>query len=53
VETTMKGEETEEGRSLMMRKALVKPKKEVQEPIQRNSLFRISCKTKKKYARLS
>jgi len=38
--------EVEEGRSLMMRKVLVKPKKEEKEPVQRNNLFMTSCKTK-------
>jgi hypothetical protein len=44
----MKVEVVEEGRSLMMNKSLVKPEKEVREPIQRNSLFIISCKTRDK-----
>jgi hypothetical protein len=39
-------EEAEEGRSLMMRKVLMKPEKEVREPVQRNSLFRTACKTR-------
>jgi hypothetical protein len=30
----------------MMRKILLKPEKEVEKPVQRNSLFRTSCKTK-------
>jgi hypothetical protein len=30
----------------MMRKILLKPKKEAKNPVQRNSLFRTSCKTK-------
>jgi hypothetical protein len=42
----MKEETTEEGRSIMMRKALIMLDKEVREPVQRKSLFRISCKTK-------
>jgi hypothetical protein len=42
----MKEEEAEEGRSLMMRKVLVKPEKEVRELVQRNNLFRTSCKTR-------
>jgi hypothetical protein len=46
VEMEMKAETTEEGRSLMMRKDLVKPEKEVREPVQRNNLFRTACKTK-------
>jgi hypothetical protein len=30
----------------MMRKILLKPEKEVENPVQRNNLFRTSCKTK-------
>jgi hypothetical protein len=30
----------------MMRKILLKPKKEIENPVQRNSLFRTTCKTK-------
>jgi hypothetical protein len=30
----------------MMRKILLKPEKEMENPVQRNSLFRTSCKTK-------
>jgi hypothetical protein len=37
---------TEDGKSLMMRKVLLKLEKEGKEPIQRNSLFRTACKTK-------
>ena len=39
-------EDAEGGRSLMMRKVLLKPEKEEENPSQRNSLFQISCKTK-------
>jgi hypothetical protein len=39
-------ETTEDGRSLMMRKVLIKLEKEAKEPVQRNSLFRTTCKTK-------
>jgi hypothetical protein len=46
VETKTKVESAEEGRSLMMRKYLVKLEKEVQEEIQRKSLFRTTCKSK-------
>jgi hypothetical protein len=42
----VEAEAVEEGRSLMMRKVLVKPEKEVREPFHRNSLFRTSYKTK-------
>jgi hypothetical protein len=45
LETNMKAEAVEEGISLMMRKSLVNPEKEVQEPVQRNNLFRTTCKT--------
>jgi hypothetical protein len=39
-------EDAEDGRSLMMRKVLLKPEKEPKNPTQRNSLFRTACKTK-------
>jgi hypothetical protein len=39
-------EDVEGGRSLMMRKFLLMPEKEVENPVQRNSLFRTACKTK-------
>jgi hypothetical protein len=39
-------EDAEGGISLMMRKVLLKPKKEIENLVQRNSLFRTSCKTK-------
>jgi hypothetical protein len=40
-------EETKkEGRSLMMRKVIIKPEKEAKEPFHRNSLFKTACKTK-------
>jgi hypothetical protein len=43
----VESEAVEDGKSLMMRKVLLKPEKEVEkEPIQRNSLFRTACKTK-------
>jgi hypothetical protein len=39
-------EGAEDGRSLMMKKVLLKPDPEVEKPVQRNSLFRTACKTK-------
>ena len=36
----------EDGRSLMLRKILLKPEAEVEKTVQRNSLFRTTCKTK-------
>jgi hypothetical protein len=39
-------EDTEGGRSLMMRKVLLKPEKEAENPTQRNNLFQTACKTK-------
>ena len=39
-------EGTKNGKYLMLRKVLLKPKPEVEKPVQRNSLFRTSCKTK-------
>ena len=38
--------DVEGGRSLMMRKVLLKPEKEAKNPAQRNSLFQTACKTK-------
>jgi hypothetical protein len=45
-------EETEGGKNLMMRNVLLKPKKEVEEPVQRTSLFRTACKTKDKVCKV-
>jgi hypothetical protein len=42
----VEAEAAEDGKSLMMRKILLNPEKEVENPVQRNSLFRTSCKTK-------
>jgi hypothetical protein len=39
-------EDAEGRRSLMMRKILLKPEKEIENPVQRNNLFRTACKTK-------
>jgi hypothetical protein len=39
-------EDTEDRRSLMMRKVLLKLEKEAENPTQRNSLFWTACKTK-------
>jgi hypothetical protein len=39
-------EGAESGRSLMMRKVLLKPEEEVEKPVQRNNLFRTACKAK-------
>jgi hypothetical protein len=39
-------EDAEGGRSLMMWKILLKPEKEIENPVQRNSLFITTCKTK-------
>lgn len=36
----------EDGRSLMMKKVILKPEPEVEKPVQRNNLFRTTCKTK-------
>jgi len=36
----------------MMRKVLLKPEKEVDEPVQQMSLFRTSCKTKDKVCKV-
>ena len=45
-EWNFEAEDAEGGRSLMMRKVLLKPKKEAKNPAQRNSLFQTSFKTK-------
>ena len=42
----VEAEDAEGGRSLMMRKVLLKPDKEAENPAQRNSLFRTAYKTK-------
>jgi hypothetical protein len=42
----VEAEDAEGGRSLMMQKILLKLEKEVENPVQRNSLFRTVCKTK-------
>jgi hypothetical protein len=42
----VEAEDAEGTRSLMMRKVLLKPEKEEENPTQRNSLFRTACKTK-------
>jgi hypothetical protein len=42
----VEAEDAEGGRSLMMRKALLTPEKEVESSVQRNRLFRTACKTK-------
>jgi hypothetical protein len=39
-------EGVEDGISLMLKKVLLKPEPEVENPVQRNSLFRTSCNTK-------
>jgi hypothetical protein len=42
----VEAEDAEGGRSLMMRKVLLTPEKEVESSFQRTRLFRIACKTK-------
>ena len=42
----MEAEDAEGGRSLMMRKVLLTPKKEVESSVQRTRLFGTTCKTK-------
>jgi hypothetical protein len=42
----VEAEDAEGGRSLMMRKSLLTPEKEVESSVQRNRLFRTACKTK-------
>jgi hypothetical protein len=40
------------GKNLMMRKILIKPKKDVEELVQQTSLFRTSCKTKDRVCKM-
>ena len=42
----VEAEGIEDGTSLMLRKVLLKPETEVEKPVQRNNLFRTTCKTK-------
>jgi len=42
----------EDGRSLMMKKFLLKPEPEIGRPAQRNNLFRTTCKTKDKVCKV-
>jgi hypothetical protein len=42
----VEAEDVEGGRSLVMRKVLLMPVSEAENPVQRNSLFRTACKTK-------
>jgi hypothetical protein len=42
----VEAEDAEGGRSLMMRKVILKPEREPENPTQRNSLFQTACKTK-------
>jgi hypothetical protein len=42
----VEAEDAEGGRSLMMRKVLLKLEKEAEHPVQRNKLFQTACKTK-------
>jgi hypothetical protein len=42
----VEAEGEEDGRSLMLRKVLLKPEAEIERLVQRNSLFRTACKTK-------
>jgi hypothetical protein len=42
----VEAEDVEGGRSLMMRKVLLTPEKEAENPVQRNILFRTACKIK-------
>jgi hypothetical protein len=48
----VEAEDAEGGRSLMMRKVLLKSEKEAESPAQRNSLFHIACKTKDRVCKI-
>jgi hypothetical protein len=45
-EARCEAEGVEDGRSLMMKKVLLKQEPETEKPVQRNNLFRTTCKTK-------
>jgi hypothetical protein len=45
-------EGAEDGRSLMMKKFLLKQEPETKKPVQRNNLFRTTCKTKDKVCKV-
>jgi hypothetical protein len=44
----IEAEGAEDGASLMLKKVLLKPEEKIENPVQRNSLFRTACKTKDK-----
>jgi hypothetical protein len=48
----VEAKDVEGGRSLMMRKALLTPEKEVESLVQRNKLFRTTCKTKDRVSKV-
>jgi hypothetical protein len=48
----VESEGAEDGTTLMMRKVLLKLEAKVKRPVQRNSLFRIACKTKDKVCKV-
>jgi hypothetical protein len=45
-------EDAEGGRSLMMRKVLLRLEKEAENPVQRNKLFQTTCKTKERVCKV-
>jgi hypothetical protein len=45
-------EDAEGGRSLMMRKVLLTPEKEAENPSQRNKIFQTACKTKERVCKV-
>jgi hypothetical protein len=48
----VEAEGVEDGASLMLRKVLLIPEEEIEKPVQRNSLFRTTCKTKDKVCKV-
>jgi hypothetical protein len=48
----VEAEGAEDGASLMLRKVLLKPEAEVEKSVQRNNLFRTTCKTKDKVCKV-
>jgi hypothetical protein len=48
----VEAEGAEDGRSLMLRKVLLKLEEEVENPVQRNSLFKKYCNTKERVCKV-
>jgi hypothetical protein len=48
----VEAEAAEGGHNLMMKKVLLKPEKEIEDPVQGTRLFRTTCKTKDKVCKM-